>query len=288
MGHIAAALKKSRQASAEARCAADSSPLAPGLNNSAGATPIRGLSGPDTPIRSPHDPDSAVDWNVHPSLIAHTQRDSSVAEQYRGVRTWLMSRMKSGRRTTLALTSSTRGEGTTVTTANLAVVLAEIRQLRVLAVDGDLRSGGLASLFGLPESPGLADVLSGDVALNDVLHTTPMGNLLVMPAGTCNGPSAAKLLNTPAAARVFDQIRERFDFCLVDTPPVQSVSDVGVIGSLCAGILMVVRMHSTASHIVQQSLQWLQANHLPVLGCIATACNLNDALYDTSARNNED
>src|ERR1051325_7657227 len=207
------------------------------------------------------------DWGVHPSLVTITDRASTIAEQYRSVRTWLLSRITPGERSCLAITSSVPREGKSITTANLAVVFAEVRHMQVLAVDCDLRQGSLSKLFKLPVRAGLADVLSGRATLQDAIARTPIGNLSVLPAGSCAHPSPTELLNSTTTSRLFDELRDRYQYVLVDTPAVQRVSDVGVIGALCTGVLMVVRMHQTASHVVRQSVRCLQSNNLNVLGC---------------------
>jgi capsular exopolysaccharide synthesis family protein len=216
-------------------------------------------------------------WEVHPTVVAVRERSSSITEQYRAVRTWLLSRNTTGERSCIAVTSSVPREGKSVTVANLAAVMAEVRHLNVLAVDTDFRQAYLPTLFKLPNSPGLADVLAGRATLDESIAETPLGNLAVLPAGTCQDLSPAELINSTAAARVFEEIRERYHFVLVDTPPVQWVSDVGVIGALCTGILMVVRMNKTPANMVRQSVHWLRSNNLNVIGCIAAACSAEAA-----------
>lgn len=218
-------------------------------------------------------------WEVHSSVVCVHERWSSVAEQYRAIRTWLLRRNPVAERSSLAITSSIQGEGKSVTTANLAVSMAEVRHLKVLAIDADFRGSSLAKLFMVPNSPGLADVLAGRATLASAVVKTPLDNLSILPAGLCQELNPTELLSSPTAAKAFDEIRERYHYALVDTPPVQKLSDVGVIGALCSGILMVVRMHRTPSNLVRQSLHWLQSNNLNVVGCIAAACNAKDARH---------
>jgi capsular exopolysaccharide synthesis family protein len=220
-----------------------------------------------------------VSWDVDPSVVAGRQSESSLAEQYRAVRTWLLVRSQNAKHSALAITSSVPREGKSVTTANLAIVMTEVRRLRVLVVDGDMRQGSLARLLRIEQSPGLADVLAGRAELDGAIIRSPIRNLDILPAGHCAGINPTELLNSASAARSFGEIRDRYHVCLVDTPPVQRVSDVGVIGPLCSGVLFVVRMHRTASHLVRQSLHWLQSNNLNVMGCIATACSQRDTIY---------
>ncbi len=222
-------------------------------------------------------------WDVQPTVVTVHDRSSVITEQYRAARTWLLRRNAANRRGCIAITSSIPREGKSVTTANLSVVMAEVRHMNVLAVDCDLRQGSLSRLFKMPNSPGMAEVLAGTASLDDAIVETPLGNLSFLPAGSSGDMNPAELLNSRTAAWVFDEIRERYHYVLVDTPPVKWLSDIGVIGALCSGIVMVVRMNRTASHLVRQSLHWLQANNLEVLGCIAADCRTKGARYEYQA-----
>jgi|CXWL01.1.fsa_nt_gi capsular exopolysaccharide synthesis family protein len=239
------------------------------------------IRNPQSAIHNPlADPGSPQAWDVDPSLVCVRERSSSTMEQYRAVRTWLMRRAGASGRLCLAVTSSLPREGKSVTTANLAATFAELKHLQVLAVDADLRQTSMAGLYGMDPSPGLAEVLTGRAKLNEAIKQTPLGNLSLLPAGMTKGLNPSELLSSMAASRVFEEIRERFHLVLVDTPPVQRLSDVGVIAGYCSGVLMVVRMHKTPAHIVRQSVSWLQSNHLSIVGCIAAGCSLSASRYD--------
>lgn len=299
MGHIAEALKKAEHERAHRRIPGepeDVLSLAPTLDGRLRGEPRPWDHSTPPPVSRPIFPtlaspmsDVAVPlrtagsmaqpaWIIHPSVVAYHDRSSSITEQYRAVRTWLLSHTKAGEHPCLAITSSVAREGKSVTAANLAVAMSEVRQMRILAVDCDLRQAGLGKLLHHPPSPGLADVLAGNASLKDAVHPTPLDNLFFLAAGECGATSPTELLNSTGAARVFEEIRDSFDCTLVDTPPVQQVSDIGVIGGLCTGVVMVVRMNYTDSQIVRQSLRWLQSNNLKVLGCIAAACSLKASL----------
>jgi len=246
------------------------------------------IPSPQSPIRNPLLPAGPMpSWEVHPTVVTLSDRNSSITEQYRAVRTWLLRQSRTGKHHCIAITSSVPREGKTVTVANLAAVMAEVRHLNVLAVDTDFRQGSLSTLFKLPNSPGLADVLGGRATIDEAITNTPLGNLSVLPAGTCQDLNPAELINSTAAARVFEEIRDSYHFILVDTSPVQWLSDVGVIGALCTGIIMVVRMNKTSADVVRQSVQWLQSNNLEVIGCIAAACG-GEAAYSGYREPNKD
>lgn len=225
-------------------------------------------------------------WDVQPTVVAVHQRSSAITEQYRAARTWLLRRYSPSKMNCIAITSSIPREGKSVTTANLGVVMAEVRHMNVLVMDCDFRQGSIAKLYKTSNSPGLSDVLAGRATLDSAVQRTPLGNLYVLPGGTCHEINSTELLNSTAAARLFEEVRERYHYILVDTPPVQCLSDVGVIGALCSGLVMVVRMNKTASHVVRQSMHWLQQNNLQVLGCIAADCSAKGARYEYDGSDN--
>ncbi|HWL92175.1 MAG TPA: CpsD/CapB family tyrosine-protein kinase [Phycisphaerae bacterium] len=232
-------------------------------------------------------PDQASDvhmpppfWDVHPTIMTVRERSSPITEQYRAARTWLLRRSAPSGKNCVAVTSSVAREGKSVTTANLAAIMAEVRHMKVLAIDCDIRQGSLARLFRISNEPGISEVMAGRATLASAIQTTPLGNLFVLPAGECHDINSTELLNSTAASTMFAQIRDRFDYVLVDTPPVQCLSDVGVIGALCTGLILVVRMNKTPAHLVRQSAHWLQANNLNILGCIAADCSARGARYE--------
>lgn len=227
--------------------------------------PIANIAGPQAAAVSTAPPCTIVD----PTLVAYHDRASAVAEQYRAVRTWLLAHNSTSEHRILAMTSSVRGEGKTVTTGNLGIAMAEVRHLNTLLVDADLRRGSLGRLFGVNEGPGLTDVLAGQRSFASAVRSTPLENVSVLSAGALRGQVPTDLLSSRTAARLFDEIRERYHYVLVDTPSVQSASDVGVIGAMCTAVVLVVRLHKPNTTVVQESLRWLQANNLHVVGCIA-------------------
>ncbi len=242
----------------------------------------------------------------HPGVLAKHDPSGQVAEQFRSLRTRLMADNPGGEHRVLAISAAIAREGATLATANLAVAFAEIRHLSVIVIDANLRKfagDGLAlsTIFGplsaatggqrlrprirstraaagpaptattptQPSSPfGLVDVLAGRCALADAIYPTAIPNLSILPAGRLDRESPG-LLSSPALRQVLNEIRDSFAVTLVDTPPVQSASDVAMVGPLCHGLLMVVRLQRAAAGIVLESVRWLQAHHVHVLGCVA-------------------
>jgi len=202
------------------------------------------------------------------SLIPYHERSSLITEQYRALRTRLLSQNPHYEHRTLAITSAIPKEGKSVTTLNLGCILAEIRHLRVVVVDGDFRRGSLARMLNQPNSPGFAEVLRGEMNYSEVLRPTPIPNLMFMPAGDMKNRPAAELLASAAAKPIFQRLENDFHYVVVDTPPATTVTDVGIIGQYCSGVIIVVKVNYTDENAAKKTVRLLQVNNIPILGCL--------------------
>jgi len=204
------------------------------------------------------------------SLVPWFERSSPVTEQYRGLRTRLLSQNPNYEHRIVAVTSAVPKEGKSVTTLNLGCILAEIRHLNVLVVDGDFRRSSLAAMLNQKDSdsPGLTEVLSGEATYEQALRKTPIPNLTFIAAGTARTGSAAELWTAARTAPIFRRMQNDFHYTIVDTPPAITVTDVGVIGQLCSGVIVVVRLHRTDENASKRAVRLLQVNNIPILGCL--------------------
>ncbi|HXH06370.1 MAG TPA: CpsD/CapB family tyrosine-protein kinase [Vicinamibacterales bacterium] len=217
------------------------------------------IAGPEAPPPAPDDgriaeplPAATADCTPHPLLVVAAAPQSAVAEQYRLLRTRLAGRDNGRTLQVLVITSPLVGDGKTITSANLALAIAQEYQRRVVLVEADLRRPCLASLFGLGDSPGLADVLAGTAALDEALVSLPQHHLTVLPGGTPPARSA-ELLGSSAMRRVADTLRARFDRVIVDSPPAV-LADTHVLAGFGDGILMVVRAGVTPRPALERAL----------------------------------
>ena len=215
--------------------------------------------------------EQAARWDpqrIDPAVVAFHDRYSSVCEQFRSIRARLLSMNTANPHRVIAITSSVPQEGKSVTTVNLGLVMAEGGEHRVLIADGDFRRTSIARMLGIPEAPGLADVLRGERSLEDVLRPTPFPNLRVLTAGVVQGSAYGELLSSPATALALGQCRALFDYTLLDTPPVTTVSDTCLLAPHCDGAIIVIEMRRTPEPTVQQAVRTLQASNVKVLGCM--------------------
>ncbi|MGH9373348.1 MAG: CpsD/CapB family tyrosine-protein kinase [Vicinamibacterales bacterium] len=198
-------------------------------------------------------------------LVAALAPTSIAAEQYRSLRTRLK-RVESGRSLrAIAVTSPAKGDGKSLTAANLALTMAQEFQQRVLLLDADLRRPSVHRLFGLAEGPGLGDVLLSLAELDQALVFVPDHHLTVLPAGV--PPShPAELLGSAAMRRVLDTLRTRFDRILIDVPPVAPLADLHILAPMVDGLLMIVRAGITPKPAIERALAGLDSSK--VLGLV--------------------
>jgi protein-tyrosine kinase len=213
---------------------------------------------------------------LDPSLVAATASNSLAAEQYRALRTRLK-RAENGRALrTIAITSPGKGDGKSLTAANLALTMAQEFQQRVLLIDGDLRRPSVHRLFGVADGPGLSDVLMGGADPGEAIVTLTEHNLALLPAGTPPG-HPAELLGSAAMRRLLDTLRTRYDRIILDMPPVAPLADLHIVAPMADGVLMIVRAGVTPKPAIERALSGLEPGK--VLGLV-----LNEAGGRTADR----
>lgn len=207
---------------------------------------------PVTRRRPPADSAGGVDDHLV-SLIAPAAFE---AEQYRALRHIVEQLHKTRDLRIVAVSSPGVGDGKSVTAINLAGALAQAPDARVLLVDADLRRPSVASLLALggSDSPGLVDlILDPTLTLERVARPRSPFNLSVIPAGEVP-PSPYEVLKAPRLGELLDEARRRYDYIVVDAPPLCPVQDCRVIAHWVDGFLLVVAAHHTPRRLVGEAL----------------------------------
>jgi capsular exopolysaccharide synthesis family protein len=202
------------------------------------------------------------------NLVTETAPHSDAGEAYRTLRTGVL--MAANRRPpkTVVITSPGRQEGKSMTTANLAIVLAQAGK-RVIAVSGDLRHPTLAELFSVSDSVGLTNVLAGEITAADALlpvaSETP--TLRLLPTGPLPS-NPAELLESEALRVLLSYLREASDCVLIDAPPYLDVADAAVLVGLSDGVLLLADARNTKRDAVLETRQRLDQAGARVLGAV--------------------
>lgn len=176
----------------------------------------------------------------------------------------------------VAITSAAPKEGKTFTACNLALVHASFG-LRTLIVDADMRASSVARSYGLSTAgPGLGEVLAGKTRAEEAYLEVAVDDstsLFVLPAGTPLGHPTS-LLETPAFAALIADAQRSFDVVLVDTPPLNVMSDAASIASVVDAVLFVVRSDRTDPEMVRVSLDRLSRATQNVVGVVLNDVSL--------------
>lgn len=207
-----------------------------------------------------------VDESVDPRVVAYHDPQSPAAEQFRAFRTTLLACLgPDPGPQVLTVTSALEKEGKSLSTANLGVVLADLAETRVCLIDADLRKPTLAAIFSLPESAGLADVLVDGYPVDRVMSSVCLGTVDVIPAG--NEPRRAiDLLGSDRFHDMLDELRSRYDYVLIDTPPTSLFSDSIVVGGASDGTLLIARLRFTPRSVIQQTVAQIRQAGGRVIG----------------------
>lgn len=186
-------------------------------------------------------------------VLPFDDTDRRTAECYRILRTNLLHHPAKPK--VFSLTSAGPGEGKTTTAINIAGALALKEDCRVVLVDADLRRGSVAGMLGINSTPGLADVLSGQCRVAEaIIQTENLSNLYVLPAGEPQA-NPAELLDSASWKALIQDLREQFQFVVVDTTPVGIVADYQLVHAVCDGTIMVVRPDFTDRRAYTAAMQ---------------------------------
>ena len=174
---------------------------------------------------------------VNIELVCLTHPRMQVSEAFRDLRTSLLLSSAESLKVVL-VTSTTVGEGKTSTSGNLAVVLAQLGK-HVLLVDADLRRPRQHEIFKVSNRTGLVNFITGQAEPAEVLLRTAVPNLYLTPSGPIP-PNPSELLASARAQEFFALARQRFDFVVVDSPPVLPVTDATVMSRVADGVVLCV------------------------------------------------
>jgi capsular exopolysaccharide synthesis family protein len=196
-------------------------------------------------------------------LLSPKQEDRRAAEQYRIIRTKIFHQVPGSSITVIC--SPGMGDGKTVTSVNLAAALAHKSEDKVILIDADLRLSKVHERLGIPNAPGLAEVLAGTCALEDaMLRVEQLPNFYVLPAGQAE-VNPTELLDCSNWRALLVRLREEFRRTIVDSPPVEAVADYDLIAANCDGVVLVVRPDHTSRPLLANALAKVKGKLIGVL-----------------------
>jgi len=210
------------------------------------------------------------------ALVSYNEPKSSVAEAFRSLRTGIHFCAINRRKKVLLVTSSFPGEGKSTIAANLAITFAHTGA-RVLLVDCDMRRPSLHDKFGHSKTPGLTELLAGDVEVVDAVHNCGIPGLDMISAGT-TPPNPAELLGSEAMKLFLERQREQYDHVVIDAPPVLAVTDATVLTSYSDLVLVVLETGRVPQKAAIRLRELLSTIQTPIAGLVVSdRANLGSA-----------
>jgi polysaccharide biosynthesis transport protein len=207
-----------------------------------------------------------------------TQPKSQFSEAFRSLRTSLLLSTTGHPPKIIVLTSATPSEGKTTVASNLAAILAQ-RDTRVLLIDGDLRRPNIHHRFGLNGKIGLTTVLTGATKLEATVQTVrEIPNLDILPSGPVP-PFPTEMLSSGAMEAILKRCSELYDYIVIDSPPILSVTDGVILARQADAVALVVRHGKSSKHVVRRARDILLRSGAGITGIVLNAVDLNSPEY---------
>ncbi|MBR4073398.1 MAG: CpsD/CapB family tyrosine-protein kinase [Clostridia bacterium] len=170
----------------------------------------------------------------------------------------------------VAFTSSNASEGKSTTSVNVAIAFSQLGG-KVLVVDADLRRSSIHKKLRLENEDGISNVLAGFSEFSKAVQSINP-NLDVLTAGPIP-PNPSELLGSPKLTELFDKLREEYDYIIIDTPPLNVVTDALLIGPKTDGIILVVRDEFTPHDTVKRAIDAAEFANIKILGAVMNGAN---------------
>ena len=218
------------------------------------------------------------------ALLSHSEPQSQVSEAFRALRTSLLLSQPDRPPQLILVTSALPHEGKTTASVNIGVTLAQLGD-NTLLIDGDLRKPGISRALSMNDGKvGLSSYLAGVVGLDLVIIPHPViKNLHAIPTGPIP-PNSADLLSSHRLAEMICELRKRYKFIVIDSPPIMAATDAVILSALVDGVLLVVRSGETPKEALMRTRDLLHSVKSRVLGVVLNAVDSSSPDYYYSYR----
>ncbi len=208
-----------------------------------------------------------------PILVTYYRPKSRKAEVFRGIRTALYFNTRGEGHKVIQITSPNMGDGKTTLSSNLAVSIAQSGKQTIL-IDGDFRRPRLHKIFAVPSEKGFASVIMGQCDLRDAVQPSVVPGLTIMPCGPIP-PNPAELLTSPRFKELLDELREQYDYVIIDTPPLLVVTDPCAVAPRVDGVLMTMRVIKNGRPIAERARDILLSLGAKPLGIVVNGVSMS-------------
>lgn len=204
---------------------------------------------------------------IDPLICSYHRPKSHSAEAFRAIRTALYFNVQGKSHSVIQISSPTPGDGKSTIAANLAVSIAQSGK-RVLLVDGDMRRPMIHHTFGIKSDEGFATVLAGQTQWEKcVFECEEVDGLSIMPCGP-KPSNPAELITSPRVKQLINEMRQKFDFVLIDTPPILAVTDPCPVAARVDGVILTIRIKKNVKISADRATKILQGVGANIVGVV--------------------
>ncbi|MCQ6278905.1 CpsD/CapB family tyrosine-protein kinase [Bacillus sp. EB600] len=204
--------------------------------------------------------------NAKRNIIANTYPDSIISEQFRMIQTNIKFSVADQKNRIFLITSPGTGEGKSTSAANLAVSMAQQKK-KVLLIDANLRNPVLHTIFNIPNSDGLTDVLKGRITFEEAVCHTEIGRLDVLASGI-NLVNPVELLGSQLMRDLLKVALQRYDIVLIDSYSVIDVTDTKLLANQSDGVILVIQSGKTLLEKAAEAKKEIEFAKSKVVGVI--------------------
>ncbi len=228
--------------------------------------------------KNPQVPEQAVSEQSAQSTVKSSSKKIpfAVSEAYKSIRTNLVTTLEKNNKKMIAISSPYASEGKSTTAINLSISFSQLNK-KVLLIDADAHRPSVHTKMKLDNEIGLLNVLTGETSFSDaVKQYSPSLDVLT------SGPlvsNPTELLHSDTLVDLLDDLRKQYDYILVDSPPVNLLSDAQIVAQRCDGMLMVARAGITTHDALRRALTNAKSLYIDVIGIILNGTDYGSKRY---------
>lgn len=200
------------------------------------------------------------------TLITQDQPKSTISEKFRSIRSNIMFSNANSEITDILITSEKPGAGKSTIAANVAITYAQAGY-KVLIIDGDMRKPSLHYIFNETNQQGLSNLIIGRVMDYDAIKPTEINNLDLLTSGPVP-PNPSELIGSKKFSALYQRMTEKYDFIVIDTPPVTTVTDAQIYARTVENIVLVVDVEKNDKNEIKKAKKLIENTGNHVLGVV--------------------
>lgn len=209
-------------------------------------------------------------------MLLSSKSPFTMQEAYKTLRTNVEFSLPGGDCKCIGVTSANRGEGKSTVSINLAISLAQLKK-RVILIDCDLRLPTVIAKLNLSNTDGLSNYLSGMISEIPITHISNRG-FDIIPSGVIP-PDATTLINSDTMLKLVEQLKESYDYIIIDFPPVNIVSDAVLISSIVDGYILVVRHEYSEYQKITEAIRQMRFADAKIIGFVYNGLDIGRKYY---------